>query len=104
MAKEFAKKFYGSIAWEQCREGYKRYKGGLCERCLAKGLIVPGKIVHHKCYLTPDNINDPNVSLNWGNLELLCKQCHEAEHDNFKTPRRKKRFVVDEFGRVAPLL
>ena len=103
MAKDFAKAFYGSPAWIGCREAYKKYKGGLCERCKAKGLIVPGKIVHHKCYLTPENINNPDISLNWENLELLCKACHEEEHDNFNTKgfrRKKRRYTVDDFGRV----
>lgn len=103
MAKDFAKAFYGSPAWIGCREAYKKYKGGLCERCKAKGLIVPGKIVHHKIYLTPENIWDVDISLNFDNLELLCKNCHEEEHNNeVSHPERfrKRRYTVDEFGRV----
>ena len=38
------------------------------------------KIVHHKIALTPENINDPNITLNWENLELLCQDCHNKEH------------------------
>lgn len=51
MAKEWAKWFYNSTTWKKCREGYIKSVNGLCERCLDKGMIVPGKIVHHKVYL-----------------------------------------------------
>ena len=80
MAREFAKNFYNSKAWKECREAYKRSVYGLCERCLANGKYVPGDEVHHKIYLTPENIRDPNVTLNWDNLILLCASCHSKEH------------------------
>ena len=80
MHDQFAQAFYGSPAWQSCREAYKRSVGGLCERCLARGLIVPGVEVHHKHRLTPENLRDPSITLNWANLELLCKQCHLDEH------------------------
>ncbi|UWP69737.1 HNH endonuclease [Subdoligranulum variabile] len=68
--------------------------GGLCEQCLKTGLVKPGEIVHHKVHLTPDNINDPEVSLSWNNLELLCRDCHAKAHGSLK------RYKVDEMGRV----
>ena len=98
--KDYAKTFYKSAAWLHCRDGYIKSVGGLCERCLAKGLIVPGYIVHHKCYLTPDNINDPDVSLNWLNLEYLCHECHNQEH--FKE-KFEKRYTILADGSVAIL-
>lgn len=52
----------------------------MCERCLAKGKIETGKIVHHTIHLTPENIHDPYTSLNWDNLELLCQDCHNEHH------------------------
>lgn len=73
--KEWAKHFYKSKAWRECRDAYFVSRHGLCERC-----GQPGKIVHHKIYLTPENIDDPDVTLNWDNLELLCQTCHNAEH------------------------
>ncbi|KZL94357.1 HNH endonuclease [Clostridium magnum] len=75
MAKEFAKKFYKSKTWKSCRDSYFIHRYGLCERC-----SKPGKIVHHKEKLTPANINNPKVSLNWDKLELLCQDCHNKEH------------------------
>lgn len=75
MAKEFAKLFYKSKAWRDCRAAFVLSRFGLCERC-----GQPGDIVHHKIKLTPSNINKPNVALNWDNLELLCQDCHNREH------------------------
>lgn len=73
--KQYAKKFYLSKAWKECRDSYFQAKHGLCERC--GGL---GDIVHHKKYINPDNINDIDITLSWGNLELLCQNCHNKEH------------------------
>lgn len=75
MAKEYAKRFYNSKAWRTCRDSYFKSMYGLCERC-GNG----GKIVHHKVYITPDNIGDPSITLNWDNLELVCQDCHNKEH------------------------
>jgi len=80
MAKEWAKSFYNSKAWQDCRESYIQTVDGLCERCLKKKEYVPGYIVHHIEWLTPNNINDPMVTLNHDNLEYLCKSCHNQEH------------------------
>ena len=90
----FAREFYRSWAWIKCARGYKAHRNGLCERCMSKGLFVPGDEVHHKVKLTPENINDPSVALNWDNLELLCKECHLSEH-------RGPRWRVDEFGHIS---
>lgn len=92
--------FYGSPAWKNCRAAYIKSVGGLCERCKAHGLIVPGVEVHHKIRLTPGNVKDPNVALAWSNLELLCESCHHEEHRKQKA----RRWRCDEQGHViAPL-
>lgn len=67
---------------------------GLCERCLARGLITPGDEVHHREKITPENIDDTGVTLNFANLELLCKACHLAEHQQI-------RWRCDEAGHVV---
>ena len=97
MAREFAREFCNSKAWRDCADAYARSKGMLCERCLAKGIIVPGKIVHHKRHLTPQNINDPSVTLAWENLEYLCQDCHNAEHN-----AGARRYWISADGSVAP--
>jgi len=85
--KDFAKAFYKSKEWQKCRAAYIKSVGGLCERCLSRGMIVPGYIVHHKCYLTPENIQDTSITLNWDNLEYLCHDCHNNEHFSEKPIR-----------------
>ena len=94
--KDFARRFYSSGAWKQVRESYAKSKGDLCEVCLSKGLIKPGEIVHHKIILTPENINEPSITLNYNNLQLVCRDCHAAIHD-----QRKRRYTIDELGRVT---
>ena len=92
--KGFAEDFYKSQVWMDCARGYRRSVGGLCERCKAKGRIVPCVEVHHKIRLTPENIKRPEAALNWNNLEALCKDCHLKEH------KKQKRWSVDEDGNV----
>lgn len=82
MAKPFARKFYSSKAWQSCRNEYAKRRGYLCENCLRQGIYKPGEIVHHKIELDPINIERPEVALNFENLELLCRDCHAAIHDN----------------------
>lgn len=85
MAREFSKKFYKGKAWLKQRDYiYKRDKG-LCQDCLEKGKITPGIEVHHIKHLTPDNINNPDITLSDDNLTLLCKECHHRRH----TPKRE---------------
>ena len=92
---KFAHAFYVSGAWVKCRRAYAESVGGLCERCYRKGLIVPGTQVHHKVKLTPKNITNPEITLNWNNLELLCDECHQAEH------RKGPRWRADAEGHVV---
>jgi len=91
---QFAQRLYRSYAWQRCRAAYIQMRGGLCERCLAQGLIVPGVEVHHKVRLTPETVDDPAIALCWDNLELLCAACHQQEH------RRETQMRTDERGHV----
>ena len=85
--------FYGTQRWKRARAAYVKSVGGLCERCLAAGVIVPGEFVHHKQHLTVNNIHDPTIALSFDNMELLCRNCHAAEHNS-------KRYVIAADGRV----
>jgi len=86
-------RFYSTQAWKKTRAAYKKSKGGLCERCLKAGIIRAGEFVHHKIHLDATNLHNPNVTLSFDNLELLCRDCHAAEHSD-------KRYVVDANGYV----
>lgn len=96
--KPYAEKFYSSKAWKNTRAAYAKSKRNLCELCLDKGLYKPCEIVHHKVELTPDNIDNPDITLNWQNLQCVCRDCHAMIHD-----RRNLRYKIDELGRVTPL-
>ena len=98
MAKEYAKDFYNSQAWKDCRNAYVKYRAGLCERCYAKGIYSAGEIVHHKVHLTPDNINDTNVTLSFDNLQLLCRECHAEVHGK----QKRYRFDTDGHCLISP--
>lgn len=39
-----------------------------------------GYIVHHKTEITPDNINDPDITMKMSNLMYLCHDCHNKVH------------------------
>ena len=95
------KAFYHSAAWKNTRRNYKQSVGGLCERCLAKGMIVPAEIVHHKIPLTADNMNDLNISLSWKNLQALCRQCHAEVHDDMYAERTGRRYKIDRNGHIV---
>ena len=86
-------RFYTTRAWRACRATVLKEHGGLCQLCLAKGLIEPAVHVHHKIALTAENVSDPAIALNKDNLLALCEECHSEQH-------RKKRWRTDKFGRV----
>jgi 5-methylcytosine-specific restriction endonuclease McrA len=85
MAKTWAKKFYNSILWKRTQANYRQLHYGICERCGRPD----GIIVHHKIYLTENNIDNPNIALNFNNLELLCIDCHNQEHNCKHKPTQK---------------
>lgn len=101
MAKEFAKAFYNSKAWQRCRQSYinkrKAIDGGLCEVCHEQ----LGYIVHHIEPLTPNNINNASVTLNHNNLRYDCKECHDRE--DVHTFIKGAKCSFDESGQpIAP--
>lgn len=69
------REFYHSAAWRRLSRAFLLSKNYICERCGA-----PAEIAHHRRYLTPANVDDPDFALNPANLESLCMNCHNAEH------------------------
>jgi hypothetical protein len=92
--------FYHTSAWIKCRDAYIKSVGGMCERCMARGIYHPGYIVHHRTHLCPENVHDPNYLLSWDNLEYLCQECHNLEHFGKGEP---KRYRVNDNGEVILL-
>lgn len=97
MSRGRQEQFYKTKAWVDCRKAYLKSVGGLCERCLNKGLITPAEIVHHKIHLNAENINEPSITLNADNLEALCRKCHGEAHGSLK------RYDVLPDGTVIPM-
>lgn len=96
--KKYAEKFYNSNTWKNTRELYSKSVGGLCEDCARQGLIVAGEIVHHIKPITKENIANPDITLAWENLRLLCIPCHNRVHG-----KAEKRYSVDGLGHVHPV-
>jgi 5-methylcytosine-specific restriction endonuclease McrA len=88
---DFAKSFYLSKEWRAVRDNVFKRDCGLCVRC-----GKPGEIVHHKTHITPANIDDPNITLNWNNLQLVCRECHAQIHAHDS----RRRYKVDDQGHV----
>ena len=97
MAREFARNFYSSSAWQDCRNEYMKCAGYLCEDCLRKGIYTPAREVHHIEELTPENIHRPEVTLNFDNLVALCRECHKARHNN---KHKGRRYLFGENGEI----
>ena len=96
--KPYAESFYKSKAWARCRNTYMKSVGYLCEKCMEEGKFVPAEEVHHKIFITPQNINDPSITLNRNNLIALCREHHRQAHS-----RQDRRYSVDGMGRVTVL-
>ena len=92
MAREFARQFYKSAAWQHARELALIRDKGLCQ---GPGCMMPAQEVHHVIELTPENINDPTVAINVDNLTCLCRDCHMKIH---KAKDENARYIFDENG------
>ena len=95
MAQPWAEWFYSSKTWTDCRLAFLKSKFFICQRCGGAATIA-----HHKTYLTPANINNPDITLNWENLEALCQDCHNKEHISKGATREDVMF--DENGDLIP--
>ena len=87
--------FYSSPAWKKFSESIRRQRHYVCEKC-----GQPGNVVHHRIPLTERNVNDPTISLNPGNMQLLCRECHERHH-NRAAKQPKRTVLFDEQGNVV---
>ena len=62
---------------------------------------MSGYIVHHKVLLTPMNINNPDVTLNWKHLEYVCQDCHNKEHHGNGEGVTAEGLIFDEYGELV---
>ena len=94
MAREFSRSFYKSKAWKETREYIFNKYHGLCIEC-----GQPGEEVHHIIWLSPNNINNTDITLGENNLILLCRDCHIAKHR--KKEVTKDGLVFNENGELV---
>ena len=91
------------MKWRKCRDAYMRMGRGLCEPCFKKGIWTRAEIVHHKIHITPENLDDPSVTLNFDNLERVCRKCHAKEHPEIYGEILEPRVGFDDEGNVVNL-
>ena len=97
MAQAFSKKFYDSKLWKDAREYVLKRDRYQCQDCK----VMAAEEVHHIKELTPDNINDPMVSINPSNLISLCYNCHKLRHRKSKSII-KTDYEFDAEGNIIP--
>ena len=67
-----ADKFYHSEAWKKVRAKAMSKAHGLCQDCLARGVLTNADMVHH---IKP--LRDyPKLATDLNNLKPLCNKCH----------------------------
>ena len=94
--KKLIDKFYASRAWRMTRAWVIDRDKGICQSC---GEIIFGEMtVHHEINLTPQNVNDPAISLNPELLKTLCHVCHDKAHKRFSGAVRciERKVIVDD--------
>ena len=102
--KPYARQFYNSRQWRETRDAYFKSQDGLCEQCGSAG-----QEVHHKKHITIKNINDPKITLDWANLQLLCRECHFKAHEQRRRVFKPKptytlpRLQFDSQGQPVPV-
>ena len=105
----FAHKFYHSRQWRTVREFVWDRSHGLCERCASNGKMKPADVIHHVIPLTPENMGDPDISLNPNRLMALCHDCHAEVHKQIgigvigSRSKEEPRVGFDSEGNVVRL-
>lgn len=85
MAKyDVLKSFYNSVRWRKFRPIIIADRAPICVDC--HRVITNSKeieIDHDPIELTPENVNDPKISLNPDNVKIRCHDCHNRRHNRF---------------------
>lgn len=84
--------FYCSREWMDFSFKLKVERGGKCERTGEVLEDFSQLIGHHKIEITEDNVNDPHISLNPDNIEIISLNEHNKEHRRFG--HSKKVYIV----------
>lgn len=89
------KSFYNSEKWQKFRMAIISERGPICETC-GKVIADPKDIEldHYPIELTPENVNDVNISLNPDNVKIRCHDCHNKRHNRFGHKPEKAVYIV----------
>ena len=104
------KEFYNSTLWKKVRLNVWRKQSCLCYICKKPVYVnklsewIPKEkrrrgIVHHKIFLTEENIFDESIALDESNLVGVCKDCHEHQCHNLNRSTREG-LTFDENGNL----
>lgn len=91
--------FYSSKAWLKCRNAviadWLARDGALyCSECGKEILGAGEAILHHVTPLNENTVGDPDIALNPDNLTIVCRDCHNAEHEKGAAISREKRVYI----------
>jgi 5-methylcytosine-specific restriction protein A len=76
---------YQSQRWQRLRAFYLS-EHPLCERCRERGITKEAIDVHHKITFVGKGEKTAKYAYDYGNLQALCKECHQAIHNIRKSP------------------
>jgi predicted kinase len=88
------KTFLASERWIRFRLGLIAERGPVCQKC---GRVITNPldcIGHHITELTPENVNDPMISLNPQNVLIVCYDCHNEIHHRFGHTAERGIYIV----------
>lgn len=99
MAFQSLPQFYQSTAWRDFRSSFigerMSANGALyCDHCGKPIVHSYDAILHHKKYLTMQNVNDYSISLNPENIMLVHARCHNELHARFGFCTQRKVYIV----------
>ncbi|KLU66744.1 hypothetical protein DEAC_c14120 [Desulfosporosinus acididurans] len=89
------KSFYASDKWQRFRATIISERGAVCESC---GKIIANpkecEVDHCPIELTPENVNDANISLNPDNVKVRDHDCHNKRHHRFGSKQGRSIYIV----------
>lgn len=88
------KSFYASERWQKFRIVIISERGLKCEYCGDLVANVGDLTLHHMIELTPENVNDVNISLNPNNVLVVHHDCHNKIHNRFGYKPQKEVYIV----------
>ncbi|MCW0953256.1 HNH endonuclease [Weissella ceti] len=92
-------RFYRSKRWRELRNQVVERDHHECLSCRADGVIttdrMPDVVIEVDHILSI--IDRPDLVLDASNLQSLCRMCHNAKHDKYRSMMRKRNGDSDEW-------